>query len=94
MSSTVVASPTASQTSLSTATPSATNNSSQHVKFSHLCKLLEQISNKQGTEAKKKLLTKFITDWRQLHEKLHENDSLSTLSTQAQATTTVQTFSA
>lgn len=43
------------------------------VPFNDLCYLLEKISNTSGTEKKKKILSTFLTSWREAHRKLHKD---------------------
>ena len=43
------------------------------VPFSQLCALLDKISNRSGTDAKKKLLKEFMRKWRDFHNKLHKD---------------------
>ena len=43
------------------------------VPFYQLCVLLDKISNKAGTDAKKELLGEFVEEWRIFHKKLHED---------------------
>ncbi|KAH7957147.1 hypothetical protein HPB52_015665 [Rhipicephalus sanguineus] len=43
----------------------------QKVPFGDLCKLCDKISGKQDRVEKRKLLEKFITYWREFHDKLH-----------------------
>ncbi|CAF4711876.1 unnamed protein product, partial [Rotaria socialis] len=67
-------------------------NSSKVVKFSNLCNLLERISKSQGSTAKQKLMTRFISDWRKTHKEVHANDlpapTTTTTTTTTSATTT------
>ena len=44
------------------------------VPFSQLCALLDKISNRAGTDAKKKLLREFMREWRDFHNKLHKDN--------------------
>lgn len=41
------------------------------VPFQELTGLLERISQKRGTDEKKKLMKKFIETWRDFHDKIH-----------------------
>ena len=41
------------------------------VPFYDLCSLLEKIADTPGTEKKKKILTTFVSSWREAHGKLH-----------------------
>ncbi len=41
------------------------------VPFYDLCLLLEKIADTPGTEKKKKILTTFVSSWREAHGKLH-----------------------
>ncbi len=44
-----------------------------HVPFYQMCLLLDKISERAGTEQKKKLLKEFIDTWRSFHLKLHKD---------------------
>ncbi|KAK2560071.1 DNA ligase 4 [Acropora cervicornis] len=48
------------------------------VPFNDLCYLLEKISNTSGTEKKKKILSTFLTSWREAHRKLHKDSPKTT----------------
>ncbi|CAF1107169.1 unnamed protein product [Rotaria magnacalcarata] len=61
-------------------------NSSKVVKFSNLCNLLERISKSQGSTAKQKLMTRFISDWRKIHKEVHANDLTAPTTTSATTT--------
>ena len=52
------------------ADPSSAAVASQ-VPFYDLCLLLEKISNTSGTDKKKKILSTFVSSWREAHGKLH-----------------------
>ena len=41
------------------------------VPFYDLCSLLEKISNTSGTDKKKKILSIFVSFWREAHRNLH-----------------------
>ena len=43
------------------------------VPFYDLCCLLEKISDTSGTEKKKKILSTFLSSWREAHRKLHKD---------------------
>ena len=45
------------------------------VPFYDLCCLLEKIADTSGTEKKKKILSTFISSWREAHRKLHRDAS-------------------
>ena len=45
------------------------------VPFYDLCCLLEKIADTSGTEKKKKILSTFISSWRETHRKLHRDAS-------------------
>ena len=45
------------------------------VPFYDLCCLLEKISETSGTEKKKKILSTFVSSWREAHGKLHKDTS-------------------
>lgn len=45
------------------------------VPFSDLCYLCERISNKQGKQKKMKVLSSFIQQWREFHDKLHKTET-------------------
>lgn len=44
------------------------------VPFYQLCHLLDDISKRSGTDAKKQLLRGFVEEWRDFHLKLHKDD--------------------
>ncbi|XP_068735127.1 DNA ligase 4-like [Montipora capricornis] len=48
------------------------------VPFYDLCCLLEKISETSGTEKKKKILSTFVSSWREAHGKLHKDTSKTT----------------
>ncbi|KAH8039284.1 hypothetical protein HPB51_005530 [Rhipicephalus microplus] len=48
----------------------------QKVPFGDLCKLCDKISGKQDRVEKRKLLERFITYWREFHDKLHATNGV------------------
>ena len=46
----------------------------EKVPFHELSGLLERISQKSGTDEKKKLMRKFIETWREFHSKIHSDE--------------------
>ena len=49
------------------------------VPFAELAGLLEKISDRKGTDNKKSLLTMFIDQWRNFHEQLHKEETVTVL---------------
>ena len=41
-------------------------------------RLLEKIHSASGNERKKTILNRFITQWREAHDKLHQSDAAGT----------------
>lgn len=57
-------------------TPTCPTTVAQKVPFGDLCKLCDKISGKQDRVEKRKLLEKFITYWREFHDKLHATNGV------------------